>query len=169
LVESVAEQDAGPGPSRFDPNTLDPNTYDARASEFAYAITTPSRLGSWIWFPLSFLFLLLGVALGYLVALNVQPRAVAAAAADYSLSVAVLKTGQTLSLQWNSDAPVIRKAERGVLEIHDGGYAKIVDLDAPALRNGKLTFQNSTNTVSFRLTVYLNSNLSVSEKMDWHQ
>ena len=170
LEESLAEQDAEPEPSRLDPYPLDSNRYDASAAGLAYGITTParSRLGSWM-FPLSFVFLLLGVALGYLAALNVQPRAAAAAAADYSLSMAVLKTGQALSLQWNSDAPVIRKAERGVLEIHDGGYAKTVDLDAPALRNGRLTFQNSTNTVSFRLTVNLNSNLSVSENVSWHQ
>src|ERR1019366_1266036 len=114
LVESLAEQDAGPEPSRLDSNTPDSNIYDASASRLAYAITTParSRPGSWMWIPMSFIFLLLGVALGYLVALNVMPRAVAATAADYSLSMAVLKTGETLSLQWNGEAPVIRKAER---------------------------------------------------------
>jgi len=48
----------------------------------AYAITTParSRLGAWMWLPLSFIFLLLGVALGALAELNVGPRSAAAGA-----------------------------------------------------------------------------------------
>lgn len=137
----------------------------------AYAVTTParSRLGSWMWIPLSFIFLLLGVALGYLAALNVGPRSAASGATDFSLSMAVLKSGDTLSLRWNGEAPLIRKAERGVLEIHDGDYAKIVDLDTTQLRNGNLLFRNQTAAVSFHLVVYLNSNLSVSESLAWHQ
>jgi hypothetical protein len=137
----------------------------------AYAITTParSRLGAWMWIPLSFIFLLLGVALGYLAALNVGPRSAAGGATDFSLSMAVLKSGDTLSLRWNGESPLIRKAERGVLEIHDGDYAKIVDLDTTQLRNGTIIFRNQTGGVSFHLVVYLNSNLSVSENLAWHQ
>jgi hypothetical protein len=140
------------------------------AQGVAYAITTParSRIGPWMWIPLSFIFLLLGVALGYLAALNVQPRG-AAGAANYSLSMTVLETGDTLSLRWNGESPVIRKADRGVLEIHDGDYAKVMDLDAPQLRNGTIVFRNQTKMVSFRLTVYLNADLSVSENLAWHR
>ena len=43
------------------------------------------------------------------------------------------------------------------------------DLDATQLRSGRLTFRNSTDSVSFHLTVYLNSNLSGSENLAWHQ
>ena len=46
---------------------------------------------------------------------------------------------------------------------------KITDLDITQLRNGNLIFRNKTGTVSFRLTVYVNSNLSVSENLGWHQ
>ena len=138
----------------------------------AYAITTParSRLGTWMWLPLSFIFLLLGVALGYLAALNVQPRGAAADAENYSLSMAVLNSGDdALSLRWNGESPLIRKADHGVLEIHDGDYAKTMDLDATQLRNGNIVFRNQTGTVSFRLTVYVNSNLSVTQTLGWHQ
>jgi hypothetical protein len=137
----------------------------------AYAITTPARfrLGTWMWIPLSFIFLLLGVALGYLAALNVGPRNSASGAPDYSLSMAVLKSGDTLSLRWNGESPLARRAERGVLEIHDGDYAKIVDLDTTQLRNGNILFRNQTSAVSFHLVVFLNSNLSVSQNLDWHQ
>ncbi len=122
-----------------------------------------------MWIPLSFIFLLLGVALGALAELNLGPGRASAGAADYSLSMAVLKSGDTLSLRWNGDSPVIRRAERGVLEIHDGDYAKITDLDITQLRNGNIIFRNQTGTVSFRLTVFVNSNLSVSENLGWHQ
>jgi hypothetical protein len=136
----------------------------------AYSATSParSRMGTWMSIPLSFIFLLLGVALGYL-ALNVGPRGAAAGAQDYSLSLAVLKSGDSLLLEWNGESPVIRKAERGVLEIHDGGYAATKDLDFTQLRSGRLTFHNSTDSVNFHLTVYLNANLSVSENLAWHQ
>jgi hypothetical protein len=136
-----------------------------------YAVATPprSRLGAWMIIPLSFLFLLLGVALGALAELNVGPRIVAAGATDYSLSMAVVKSGDTLSLRWNGDAPLIRKANRGVLEIHDGDYAKVTDLDVFQLRNGTIIFRNQTGSVNFRLTVYLNPNLSVSENLGWRQ
>ena len=137
----------------------------------AYAITTParSRLGGWMWIPLSFVFLLLGVALGYLAALNVSPRGALTGASDYSLALSVQKAGDTLSVQWNGDAPAIRNADRGVLEIRDGGFTKAVDLDAAQLRGGRVAFHNASNTVSFRLTVYLNSRLSITESQDWRQ
>jgi hypothetical protein len=172
-LQAAAEPEAFLEQTRMDPARFGfaPGFAQGAPPGLAYAITTPprSRLGSWMWIPLSFIFLLLGVALGYLAALNVQPRGGSAAAADYSLSMAVLKTGDALSLQWNADAPVIRRAERGELEIHDGDYSKTVPLDASKLRNGKLTFQNSSNAVTFRLTVNLNSSLSVSESVAWHR
>src|SRR5579863_2627 len=137
----------------------------------AYAITTParSRLGAWMWIPLSFIFLLLGVALGFLADENIGPRSAAVGALDYSLSLAVQKSGDSLLLVWNGESILIRKADRGVLEIHDGGYAATKDLDATQLRSGRLTFRNSTDSVSFRLTVYLNDNPTVTENLAWHQ
>ena len=45
---------------------------------------------------------------------------------------------------------------------------KTVDLDSGQLRGGRLAFHNSSDTVSFHLTVYINSRLSVSETLNWH-
>lgn len=142
----------------------------AETSDYGDA-ALPKRpgLGGWTLFPLSFIFLLLGVALGYWAALGMSPRAALTGAPDYSLALAARKSSDGLTVQWNGDSPVIRNAARGVMEVHDGGYAKAVDLDAAQLRGGKLAFQNATNTVSFHLTVYLNSRLSVSETLDWQQ
>lgn len=138
---------------------------------YAYATTLPKRtkLGGWMWFPLSFIFLLLGVALGYWAALGMTPRFGAGSPPDYSLALAAQKSGENLTVEWNGEAPVIRNADRGVLEVHDGGYAKTVDLDAGQLRGGKLAFANASNSVNFRLTVYMNSRVSISETLDWRQ
>jgi hypothetical protein len=143
----------------------------AEAAGYAYATTLParSRLVGWMWFPLSFIFLLLGVALGYWAALGMSPRAALSSAPEYALALAAKKSGSGVTVQWNGDSPAIRNADRGVLEVHDGGYAKAVDLDAAQLHGGKLAFQNGSDTVSFRLTVYINSRVSLSETLDWHQ
>ncbi len=136
---------------------------------YAYATTLPkrSKLGGWMLYPLSFVFLLLGVALGYWAALGMGSRLGAAPSPDYSLALAAQKSGENLRVEWNGDAPVIRNADRGELEVHDGGYSKTVDLDAGQLRGGRLAFENASDMVSFRLTVYVNSRVSISETLDW--
>jgi hypothetical protein len=143
----------------------------AEAAGYAYATTLPtrSRLIGWMWFPLSFIFLLLGVALGYWAALGMSPRITVSGAPEYSLTLAAKKSGENVTVQWNGDSAVIRNADRGVLEVHDGGYAKTVDLDTAQLRGGKLAFQNASGAVTFRLTVYINSRVSLSETLDWRQ
>jgi hypothetical protein len=163
--ESGAEALAGPVPREPAEGA------QTESPQHAYAETAParSRLGAWMWFPLSFVFLLLGVALGYLAALNVGPRAVGNRPADYALSLAVQKSGENLLLRWNTASALIGKADRGVLEIRDGGYATTVNLDATSLHDGKIIFGNKTDAVTFDLTVFLNSNLSVTEKLAWHQ
>jgi len=138
-------------------------------SAYAVAIPARSRVGAWMSIPLSFIFLLLGVALGYFAASNVGPRGLAGGATDYSLSMAVSKSGDALALRWNGESPIVRRADHGVLEIHDGDYEKVTDLDTTQLHNGNIIFRNQTGTVIFHLTVYLNSNLSVSENLAWHQ
>lgn len=142
---------------------------EPRRVAYAEASEAPARTGRWMLLPLSFLFLLVGLALGYLVDLSFGSRASAGSAADLGLSLAVQKSDGGLSVQWNGNSAAIRNADRGVLEVHDGGYAKTVDLDSSQLRGGKLAFHNASDAVSFHLTVYLNPRLSVSETLDWHQ
>ncbi len=133
---------------------------------FAEAIPKP-RLSGWTWVPLSFIFLLLGLMLG--AALVMGTRAAAGGSPDFGLALTVGKSDDNLNVRWNRDAPAVRNAQRGVLEIQDGGYAKPVDLDAAHLQNGSIIYRNSSNNVRFRLVVYLNSRLSVSETLDWQQ
>jgi hypothetical protein len=137
----------------------------------AYATLTPtrSRLKGWMWIPLSFVFLLVGLALGFQAALMMSAKSSAAAIPDLSLALTVSKNDQDLTVKWSREAPAIRAAQKGVLEIQDGGFAKSVDLDAVHLQTGSIVYHNSSNNVQFRLTVYTNPQLTVTETLDWKQ
>jgi hypothetical protein len=56
-----------------------------------------------------------------------------------------------------------------VLEIDDGGFTKPVDLDAAHLKAGGIVYRNSSDHVRFRLIVYLNSRLNLTETVDWRR
>ena len=137
----------------------------------AYAVTLPSksRLRSAIWIPLSFVFLLFGVALGMMISLTRGPGAMRGDAEDFSLGLSISKNEDNLGVRWNRQAPAIHTAQRGVLEIEDGSYTKSVDLDTAQLQNGSIIYRNSSPTVRFRLIVYPRARVSVVETMEWKQ
>jgi hypothetical protein len=129
-----------------------------------------SRLRSgWVWLPLVFLFMVLGTALGYQLALTVGARAAAIAAQDLSLSLSVKKSGDNLRLSWSRLSPAVRYSQRGLLEIDDGGYTRPVALDAAQLQNGSLIYRSVSNSVRFRMTVFPQARVSVVETLEWKQ
>ena len=123
----------------------------------------------WVWFPLIFLFMLLGGALGYELAVTVGARAAASAVEDLSLSLSVKKSGDNLHLSWSRRSPAVRYAQKGLLEIDDGGYTRPVTLDAAQLQNGSLIYRSLSNSVRFRMTVFPQARLSVVETFEWKQ
>jgi hypothetical protein len=138
----------------------------------AYAYTSPSKSrarSGWVWIPLSFVFLLLGVVLGFQAAMTMGPRSGGAGVVDYSLGLTVTKEGTNLSVKWNGDSPAVRAAPKGVLEIEDGGRRKTVDLDPAQLRNGSILLENSSNTVRFRLIVNPQTSVSVMQMKEWKE
>jgi len=138
------------------------------APEPAYTTPAKPRVRSgWAWIPLSFVFLLLGVVLGFQAALTMGGKA--PTGSDYSLGLTVTKEGTNLSVRWDRDAPAIKVAQKGVLEIEDAGYTKPVELDAAQLRNGSILFTNSSRTVRFRLIVYPQARVSVIQTMEWKE
>jgi hypothetical protein len=144
----------------------------ATVPEPAYAYPSPSKSrarSGWVWIPLSFVFLLLGVVLGFQAALTMGPKAAGGGAIDYSLGLMVTREGANLSVKWDRDASAVKTAQRGVLEIEDGGYTKPVELDTAQLRNGSILFTNSSGTVRFRLTVYPQARVSVMQTMEWKE
>jgi hypothetical protein len=123
----------------------------------------------WVWIALSCVFLVLGLLVGYQAALVLAPQLADRGGSDLALNLTAEKSGGSLTVRWNRDAPALRNAQRGVLEIDDGGYNKPVDLAVADLKNGTLIYQNSSEAVRFRLTIFLDARLSVSETLEWRQ
>jgi len=86
---------------------------------------------------------------------------------DFGLGLNVAQTGDSLTVHWNPDAPAIRNAQSGTLEIEDGGYSKPVDLDSVHLQNGSIIYRNTAPSVRFRLVVSQGGRVSVTETTDW--
>ena len=137
----------------------------------AYAYTSPSKSrarSGWVWIPLSFVFLLLGVVLGFQAALTMGPKT-GSGAVDYSLGLTVTREGANLSVKWDRDAPAVKAAPRGVLEIEDGSATKRLDLDPAQLSNASILFTNSSGTVRFRLIVYPQARVTVTQTAEWKE
>jgi hypothetical protein len=116
-----------------------------------------------IWMVASFVFLLLGVFLGYVASRITAPQR----SSDFALALAVERTGQNLTVHWNPSAPAIRSASSGVLEIDDGGETKSVELDRANLSGGSMVYRNASEKVRFRLVVSVDAGISVTEELQW--
>jgi len=125
------------------------------------------RPRGWVWLPLIFLFMLLGAVLGYEWALTVGARAAAIGGQELSLSLSVKKSGDNLRVSWSRVSPAVRYAQRGLLEIDDGGYTRPVALDAAQLQNGSLIYRSVSDSVRFRMTVFPQARVSVVETLEW--
>lgn len=135
--------------------------------EFAEA--RPSRLhGSWVWIPLSFVFLLLGIVLGFQIALSVarSQKAAEVKADPYSLELTAVQFGESLHLKWNSALPAFRDARSGTLHIQDGNNAKTVDITRDDIARGGILYRNATQNVRFRLEIPHGEHNSVSEDLE---
>ena len=121
----------------------------------------------WVGLSLTLLFMLLGGALGYELALYLGAHSAASDAQDVSLSLSVKKSGDNLRLSWSPLAPAVRSAQRGLLEIDDGGYTRPVTLDVAQLQNGSLIYRSVSNSVRFRMTVFPQARVSVVETLEW--
>jgi len=120
-----------------------------------------SRTGMWM--VAAFVFLLLGVLLGYEASRLNAPRR----PSDFAMSLAIERSGENLTVHWDPDSRPVRSASNGVLEIEDSGERKRVELDRASLSSGSIVYRNASDKVRFRLVVYLNSELSVSEELPW--
>jgi hypothetical protein len=120
-----------------------------------------SRAG--IWMVAAFVFLLLGVLLGYQASRITAPRR----ASDFAVSLAVERNGDNLMVRWNREAPAVRSANSGLLEIDDGGEMKRMELDRANLSGGNFIYHNASEKIRFRLVIYLDPGVSVMEELDW--
>jgi hypothetical protein len=123
--------------ARVETPALD-QAYDrAPDPESAYAVTLPSksRIRS-VWIPLSFVFLLFGLALGFMVGIA-RNTTVAEKSASFTLGLAISKDGPNLIVKWDPQSAAVRKASRGVMEIEDGIQSPAPQkLDPASLQSG---------------------------------
>jgi len=122
---------------------------------------------NWTWLPLSFIFLLIGVLLGFQAALAFhtsppQPD-------PYNLKLAVTKAENALAVKWDHGAGAVRTAQLGKLSIDDGPQHRTVDLGPAELTSGSVVYAPTTRNVRFRLDVFPTRNSIVSQTVDWQQ
>ncbi len=141
---------------------------DTIAAEYPVETRRKSRNG-WVWVPLSFIFLLLGVLLGFQAALSMRPQLPAGSNEPYNLNVTVTQNGGNLQVKWDRQALAIRTAQKGVLTIEDGTYSKPVPLNASELQSGSVVYPPQSKQVRFRLEVSVSPRDSVSETVEWHK
>ena len=123
----------------------------------------------WVWVPLSFIFLLLGVLLGFQAALTMRPQATSGNSDPFNLQLNISKEGDNLNVRWDRQAPGIRAATKGVLVIVDGAYNKTVELDANQLQTGSVVYRYNSGEVRFRLEVYPRDRDTLIESVNWKQ
>ncbi len=134
---------------------------------------TPSRTSSslrsgWLWIPLSFIFLLLGIVLGFQIALSMKPASSPPSQlSPYQLDLTAEHSGQDVHLRWNREAPVIEAASRGQLLIIDGDSQRTVNLDVSQLRTGSVIYRRAGNKIRFRLEVSPRERVAVAETLDF--
>jgi hypothetical protein len=166
--QEVAEYQAPYNP-QYGSQYPQPDTRPALAGP-AYATTLPtrSRFNSSMWIPLSFVFLLFGVALGYMIALSTKnPSRSVGDPQDFALGLSVAKSDDNLTVRWDRYAPAIRAAVDGSLDIEENGVTKPVPLSSSNLQTGSVVVQKPTHSVRFRLTVHPQPHLSITENAEW--
>jgi hypothetical protein len=126
----------------------------------------PKKSGFWI--PLSFIFLLLGVLLGFQAALTMRPRS-QGGADPYSLALSVSQSGNDLQLKWDRQSVAIHAAQKGILTIEDGALtSKPTELSANELQSGSVVvYPHSTNSVKFRLELIMKDRDRLIETVEW--
>ena len=117
----------------------------------------------WVWLPLSFVFLLLGVVLGFQVAVSLRGSGVRAGQDPFALGLTVAAAGEGVDVRWDRSALAIQGAARGALTITDAGMVRVVELDAPQLQMGSVSYRRAFSDVQFKLEVFARERTSVSE------
>jgi len=157
----------GIGPDKAEPMPSDELKFGLPTTKIDEPSGKKLRSG-WVWIPLSFIFLLLGVVLGFQVALSVRSQVPAGFRQDpYALHLSISPAGDSLHVRWDRNSPAVQSATRGWLTIQDGGGQKTVDLDVTQLQNGSVIYRRASAEVRFRLEVLANGRVTVGESLDF--
>jgi hypothetical protein len=146
-------EDSGPLP--LDSNAPEP---------FNPVVKHKSARGSWFWIPLSIVFMLLGIVVGYQLSLIMRPKQPANPWQEaWDMTLQVKRTGDELTVTWNPLAPAVRNAGRGALIIQSREETRTIDLRGPQLQGGSVIYRGIPDRVIFRLEVYPRDRVVVSE------
>jgi hypothetical protein len=130
-------------------------------------VRAPVQRNRWVWVPLSFIFLILGVVLGFEIGLGFYRAQNLALTGDpYELELSVSRFGDSYHLKWNPEAVAVRAAQRGELVVEDGSTSTPMALPPASLARGGLIYRGSEHAVRFRLTLFLSGRSSFSEMVE---
>ena len=116
---------------------------------------------------MSFIFLLLGVLLGFQASLTLRPQA--SAGDPFSVGLTVTRDGDNLGVRWDRQSPAIRTATQGLLLIEDGSTTRPVSLSADQLQTGSVVYPHKTGAVKFRLELTLKSRTVLIQNLEWKE
>jgi hypothetical protein len=122
----------------------------------------------WVWIPLSLVFLVLGIVVGFQAALmlnrgDTQRAATVSTGLDLNTKV----EGEKIVVRWDRGSAAVQNAQSGTLRILDGDFSKVVNLDARQLQNGSVIYMSSENKVSFRLEVITRQKTTIIESVEY--
>ncbi len=83
------------------------------------------------------------------------------------VALGVRELGGQLIVEWNPQAPAVRTAAAGELEIFDGGDRRTVELSPAELRGGSLTYAGGGGKVKFLLRIRTAAGAAVTETVQW--
>jgi hypothetical protein len=124
--------------------------------------------GGWVWIPLSFIFMLLGVVVGFQISLSMRPKQPANPWLEaWDMTLQVKKTGEELAVTWDPLAPAVRNSSRGALIIQSREETRTIDLRGSQLQGGSVIYRGVPDRVIFRLEVYPRERVVVSEVAEY--
>jgi hypothetical protein len=133
----------------------------------ASAVRRPLKRNRWVWVPLSFIFLVLGVVLGFEIGLGFYRAQNLALTGDpYKIDLSVSRFGESYHLKWNPEAVAVRVAKRGELVVEEGATTKPMNLTTDDLARGGLVYRGTDQAARFRLTLYLRDRAAFSEAVE---
>lgn len=131
--------------------------------------STPAQFRSkWVWIPLSFVFLVVGVVVGFQSAMMLNRGDIDLSAASVlNLGLSAKSESGKVVVRWDRNALAIQNASSGTLRILDGDFSKMVNLDTRQLQNGSVIYMSAENKVGFRLEITTHQKTMVSESTEY--
>jgi hypothetical protein len=122
----------------------------------------------WVWAPLTLVFLIIGVVVGFQGAMMLNRQDVdRALKRSVSLGLTTAWENGRIAVRWDRESAPVQDAQSGFLRILDGEYSKAVTLDERQLRNGIVLYMSTDNRVSFRLEVKTRQGTQIIETTDY--